>query len=290
MSSAQQDGTDIDRSSKPPTPQLILSLTSSDIVVASSSLPHRRASFGASRRFLLSHGAPPRRCRWNYDYAIRLRPDVAYKRNFRLVHWPLFAPLLNHAVGVYRSSRFGLSGAAAELVAEADSATNQLRDHQESSTGNGHNRQRDRTLRQRRRRLRNSVGGDGVSSNSSASENRNELEEVDEEENHDARHHRHKQEEKGEEEQQQQQQQRRRPQRQLINSDWGSGGLRRRNNATRDPLAVGTAGRKAFGDGLGFLDPVGGPVSVASTRPHGRTTRTSTHRVLKPVSRSARRC
>jgi hypothetical protein len=31
---------------------------------------------------------------WRYDYAVRVRPDVAYKRSFRLVHWPLFAPLV----------------------------------------------------------------------------------------------------------------------------------------------------------------------------------------------------
>jgi hypothetical protein len=31
---------------------------------------------------------------WRYDYAVRVRPDVAYKRSFRLAHWPLFAPLL----------------------------------------------------------------------------------------------------------------------------------------------------------------------------------------------------
>ena len=29
---------------------------------------------------------------------MRIRPDVAYKRNFRLAHWPLFAPLLRRAV------------------------------------------------------------------------------------------------------------------------------------------------------------------------------------------------
>ena len=31
---------------------------------------------------------------WQYDYALRVRPDVAYKRSFRLAHWPLFAPLV----------------------------------------------------------------------------------------------------------------------------------------------------------------------------------------------------
>jgi len=38
--------------------------------------------------------ATEKRQGWQYDYALRVRPDVAYKRSFRLAHWPLFAPLV----------------------------------------------------------------------------------------------------------------------------------------------------------------------------------------------------
>jgi len=42
--------------------------------------------------------ATEKRQGWQYDYALRVRPDVAYKRSFRLAHWPLFAPLVQVAV------------------------------------------------------------------------------------------------------------------------------------------------------------------------------------------------
>tara|TARA_A100001015_G_scaffold273672_1_gene329357 strand:+ start:2099 stop:2980 length:882 start_codon:yes stop_codon:yes gene_type:complete len=37
---------------------------------------------------------------WQYDYAIRIRPDVAYKRSFRIAHWPLFHSQLQHAMNL----------------------------------------------------------------------------------------------------------------------------------------------------------------------------------------------
>ena len=64
--------------------------------------------------------------RWQYDYALRLRPDVAYKRSFRLAHWPLFAPLLRDAVAAHEAARNGGGGGRSQaldsLLADADEA------------------------------------------------------------------------------------------------------------------------------------------------------------------------
>ena len=37
---------------------------------------------------------------WRYDYALRVRPDVAYKRSFRIGQWPLFAVELRRAMDI----------------------------------------------------------------------------------------------------------------------------------------------------------------------------------------------